>query len=67
MNNNDRASNFGRMGRMLVGNHDNFNAPNTMKAQMFEEDKNRNFSRNRSKGMSLSNILYLKLLRQDID
>ena len=56
MNNNDRASNFGRMGRMLVGTNDNFNAPNNMRPQLYEEDKNRTFSRNRSKGMSLSKI-----------
>ena len=61
MSSNDRASNFGRMGRMLVGTHDNFNAPSNMKPQMFEEDKTRNFSRNRSKGMSLSKIFYLKI------
>ena len=56
MQNNDRASNFGRMGRMLVGTNDNFNAQNNMRPQLYEEDKNRGFSRNRSKGMSLSKI-----------
>ena len=59
MNSNDRASNFGRMGRMLVGTNDNFNAPSNMRPQHYEEDKNRNFSRNRSKGMSLSKIFSL--------
>ena len=36
---NKRGSNFGRMGQMLMGTHDGFSGPQTMKHTQFEEDK----------------------------